>query len=247
MRPAASAEYYLMTSDLDATEKRELRRKACRATLEALHELGGEGHRQEIHSRALACGGFSRRELDAPPPAGAEQKYVRLVDHNLSWALTNLKGTGVVENPSRGVWRVASTVATQVPEPAVDPASARRLRELQEMPYPRYLRTPEWQRTRADALLRAGNCCSLDVTHTGDLEVHHRTYERLGSEQPGDLVVLCHACHQLHHNMFGRPRRGVSEPTSPAAVIAPAPVLVTAPGSQAVRRRRSWLGRLLAS
>jgi hypothetical protein len=246
MRPAGAAKYYLMTSDLDATERRELRQKACRATLEALHELGGEGHRHEIGSRALACGGFSPRELDAPPPAGLEKKYAGLVDHNLSWALTNLKATGAVENPSRGVWRLARAVATPVSQPADQPVSARRLRELREMPYPRYLRTPEWKQTRIDALARAGNCCSLDVTHTGDLEVHHRTYERLGSEQSSDLVVLCHACHQLHHNMFGRPRRGVPDPTNLAAVVAVAPVVGIAPDSRADRRKRSWLVRLLA-
>ena len=236
-----------MTSDLTATEKRELRQKACRATLQALHELGGEGHRQEIRSRALASGGFSTRELDAPPPAGGEKKYSRRVDHNLSWALTNLKGTGAVENPSRGVWRLASGVATPGSQVANEPLSARRLLELRKMPYPRYLRTPEWQQTRADALVRAGNCCSLDVTHTGDLEVHHRTYERLGSEHSSDLVVLCHACHQLHHNMFGRPRRGVPNPTNLVAAVAVAPVVGIAPNSQADRRKRSWLGRLLAS
>lgn len=38
------------------------------------------------------------------------------------------------------------------------------------MPYPKYLRTPEWARTRADALHRAGHACALNVTHTQDLE-----------------------------------------------------------------------------
>jgi hypothetical protein len=31
------------------------------------------------------------------------------------------------------------------------------------------------------------------------LEVHHRTYARLGFEQPDDLIALCHDCHQDHH------------------------------------------------
>jgi hypothetical protein len=247
MTPCAAAEYTSVRSDLDVTEKRELRRKTCRATLDALHELGGEGQRHEIRERALACGGFSARELQAPPPEGAQHKYARLVDHNLSWALTNLKGTGAVENPSRGVWRLASANATARQPPVAEPVSGERLRELREMRYPRYRRTPEWHRTRADALLRAGNCCSLDVTHTGDLEVHHRTYDSLGSEQPSDLVVLCHACHQLHHNMFGRPRRGRTDPTSPSTAAGPAPVIAGAAVATADQRKRSWLGRLLAS
>jgi hypothetical protein len=246
MTPSAAAEDTCVGSDLDVTEKRELRRKACRATLDALQELGGEGQRHEILSRALACGGFSSRELAAPPPEGAQHKYARLVDHNLSWALTNLKGNGAVENPSRGVWRLASANATARQPVAAEPPSAQRLRELGEMPYPRYLRTPEWHRTRADALLRAGNCCSLDVSHTGDLEVHHRTYDSLGSEQPSDLVVLCHACHQLYHGMFGRARRGRPNLMNVGTVGAAAPVLASA-AVTADRRKRSWLARLLAS
>ena len=107
------------------------------------------------------------------------------------------------------------------------------------MSYPVYLRTPEWRRARATALLAAGNCCSLDVTHTTELEVHHRTYERLGAELVSDLVVLCHPCHQLHHGTYGRPRRGPHGPTPPAAPQTP-----TAPKLE--RRRSSWLECLLA-
>jgi len=31
------------------------------------------------------------------------------------------------------------------------------------------------------------------------LDVHHKTYERIGAEKPGDLVVLCRACHGQEH------------------------------------------------
>jgi 5-methylcytosine-specific restriction endonuclease McrA len=67
------------------------------------------------------------------------------------------------------------------------------------MSYSDYLRTPEWQRTRAAALTIAGYRCALDATHTDGLEVHHNTYERLGAELAGDLVVLCRSCHARHH------------------------------------------------
>ena len=36
-----------------------------------------------------------------------------------------------------------------------------------------------------------------------DLHVHHRTYERVGHEDPADLTVLCMWCHDLFH-MGGR-------------------------------------------
>ena len=230
-----------VTSDLDAAGKRELRRKARRATLDALAQLGGEARREAIRDRALAVGGFTARELAAPPPAGAEHNYARLVDHNLSWALTNLKSTGAVENPSRGVWRLAGVPATSAVQP--EAVSEQRLGELREMPYPRYLRTPEWRRTRSEALLRAHNCCALDATHTDGLEVHHRTYERLGAEQPADMVVLCHACHHLHHSMFGVARRGRSEPVY---LEAPSADGVAAAAAATPPAKRSWLARLLA-
>jgi hypothetical protein len=39
------------------------------------------------------------------------------------------------------------------------------------------------------------------------LEVHHKTYERLGREYDQDLEVLCETCHERHH---GREDDGIS-------------------------------------
>lgn len=66
------------------------------------------------------------------------------------------------------------------------------------MPYRDYLHTAHWQRKRAAAIQRAGNRCQFCNT-AGRLEVHHRTYERLGRERDGDLVVLCRECHGVLH------------------------------------------------
>jgi len=212
-------------SDLDPAERRELRRKANAATLDALRALGGEARRSDIHERALAAGGFTPRQLAAPAPEAVGHKFARLVDHQLAWALTNLKRDGLVESPRRSVWRLAGA-AREAPSPACDePIFVDRLDELRRMPYREYLRTPEWRVTRAAALERAGRSCSLDVTHTDALEVHHRTYERLGCELASDLVVLCHACHVVHHEKFGRPRRRPPQRTSVTAArhAAPAP------------------------
>jgi Mrr N-terminal domain len=200
-----------MPVELDDDERRALRRKARAAVLAALDALDGEVKRASLLARALELGGFTPRELDAEPPPAAASQYGRLVDHNVSWALTNLKRDGLVENPRWGVWRLAGA-ATERPESvAADELSDDRLAELRAMPYRRYLRTPEWRRTRAAALHRAGYACSLDIAHTDDLEVHHRTYERLGQELATDLTVLCDACHGRHHEHFGLPRRQ-SEP-----------------------------------
>lgn len=194
-----------VTLELDPAERRELRTKIRAATLAALADLGGEAPRNAILERAAATAGITPRELHARTPDG--NRHDRLVDEQLAYVLTNLKHDGLVENPARGVWRLAGA-ALDAPEPAVEaPVAPDRLAELRAMPYREYLRTGEWRRTRAAALLRAQNACSFDVTHTSRLEVHHRTYERLGEELAGDLLVLCKSCHDLHHKANGRPRK----------------------------------------
>jgi replicative DNA helicase len=73
-----------------------------------------------------------------------------------------------------------------------------RITELKTMPYEEYLQTPEWMERRALMIERAGNRCQ--VCNSGeDLNVHHRTYERRGNEDPGDLTVLCQQCHAWFH------------------------------------------------
>jgi 5-methylcytosine-specific restriction endonuclease McrA len=64
--------------------------------------------------------------------------------------------------------------------------------------YQRYLQSPHWKATREWALERASRLCQL--CRSGDrVEVHHNTYERVGRELPGDLIVLCGECHGRHH------------------------------------------------
>ena len=210
-----------MPDELDDEERRALRRKARAAVLEALETLESEAKRAALLERALALGGFTPRELDAVPPPAAAGQYGRLVDHNLSWALTNLKRDGLVDNPRRGVWRLVGAAVEAPESAAADGVTDARLAELRTMPYRRYLRTAEWQRTRAAALHRAGYACTLDITHTDDLEVHHRTYERLGHELASDLTVLCNRCHDLHHEHMGLPRREapVDRPRPPRSLL----------------------------
>jgi 5-methylcytosine-specific restriction endonuclease McrA len=73
-----------------------------------------------------------------------------------------------------------------------------------------YLRSEHWLRTRHAALKRADHRCQVC---NGDqaLDVHHRTYERLGAELPGDLTVLCRDCHALFHARLPK-RRPHREP-----------------------------------
>ena len=218
-----------METQLDDNERRELRRKARAATLAALRRLGGRGPREAIKARAVELGDFTPRELSAVSVDRSGGRGVRVVDQQLSWALSDLKRDGLVENPQRGTWKLT--------------AAAVRLEQLREMPYAEYLKTPEWERTRTAALERAQHRCVLDVEHTDGLEVQHRTKERLGAEQPGDLVVLCATCLELYQDESARPRRTGSIPP-PVPQSVPQPVI---PITAATGRKPRLLRRLLAS
>lgn len=235
-----------MTTALGESERRALRLKARAATLDGLLALGGEALRKPVLDWALAHGGFTPRELAAPSPEKAIEQYPRLVDYYLSWALTNLKRDGLVENPKWSTWKLTGSALTSTAKPVAAAVDAERLAELRTMPYQQYLRTPEWRQTKAAALLRAGNCCSLDAEHTDGLEVHHNTYERLGAELTTDLAVLCHACHRLHHKEYGRPRRESAAASLPPWSGANNPA-VTPTAQPVTRRKPSLLRRLLAS
>ncbi len=218
-----------METQLDDTERRELRRKAREATLAALRALGGRGPRDAIRARAIELGGFTARELSAVGVERSGGKPGRLVDQQLSWALSDLKREGLVENPQRGTWKLTG--------------AALRLGELQTMPYVEYLKTPEWERTRAAALERAQFSCAIDADHIEGLEVQHRSKERIGAEQPGDLVVLCAGCLELYQDDAARPRRTGSIPP-PVPQSVPQPVI---PITAATGRKPKLLRRLRAS
>lgn len=74
-----------------------------------------------------------------------------------------------------------------------------RREKLRTMPYREYLASPEWQETRLARLKSARFSCQVCNASRVRLNVHHRTYERRGNEQAGDLIVLCEDCHHLFH------------------------------------------------
>lgn len=220
-----------MDTVLDDTERRELRRKARTATLDALLTLGGVARREAIREHAVATEAFTARELEAVAGERSGGRPVRQLDQQLSWALTDLKREGLVENPERGVWRLTE--------------AARRLEELKRMPYPDYLQTPEWEQTRTLALERAEHCCAIDLTHREGLDVRHRTRDRLGSERAADLVVLCSSCLELHQPVDEPPpppRIGsIPPPGVPEIMLSVVPAL-----DDPAERRPRLLRRLLA-
>jgi 5-methylcytosine-specific restriction endonuclease McrA len=65
--------------------------------------------------------------------------------------------------------------------------------------YQEYLHTDHWGSIRRNALEAADRRCQLCNATDQILDVHHRTYERLGKEKLSDLIVLCRSCHERHH------------------------------------------------
>lgn len=71
-------------------------------------------------------------------------------------------------------------------------------RTPQVMTYRTYLRSEGWQRTRERKFEQAGRECVVCAS-ASKLQIHHRTYARLGRERLEDLVVLCDDCHATYH------------------------------------------------
>lgn len=61
-----------------------------------------------------------------------------------------------------------------------------------------YRQSDHWREMRRLAIEHAEHRCQL-CNAAGNLEVHHRTYERLGRERLADLIALCADCHRWHH------------------------------------------------
>ena len=64
--------------------------------------------------------------------------------------------------------------------------------------YIKYLQSEGWKIKRGGALTAAAYRCQV-CNSSKRLDVHHRTYSRLGDEYPEDLTVLCRECHTLFH------------------------------------------------
>lgn len=75
--------------------------------------------------------------------------------------------------------------------------------------YRQYLLSEHWAETRLSAVgYRCGRCGATKGPRVV-LDVHHRTYERIGREWPGDLEVICRTCHGAEH--------GIEPPPTPVS------------------------------
>lgn len=64
--------------------------------------------------------------------------------------------------------------------------------------YDWYIKSDIWKSKREWALNLLGRQCSVCGNRIG-LEVHHLTYDHMGYELIGDLLVLCRDCHEAQH------------------------------------------------
>jgi len=61
--------------------------------------------------------------------------------------------------------------------------------------YEKRIRSAQWKNMRADIARLRGNKCER-CGRGPPLELHHKTYKRLGRELLSDLELLCTICHQ---------------------------------------------------
>lgn len=64
--------------------------------------------------------------------------------------------------------------------------------------YNAYLQSPEWARKRDKVLKRANGLCE-GCGEAKAIQVHHKTYDRVGQEMLFDLVAVCTRCHEAIH------------------------------------------------
>ena len=64
--------------------------------------------------------------------------------------------------------------------------------------YHAYMSSPAWKRRRAKCFASQRKCLACGEW-ADKFVAHHRTYERVGQEEPGDLIKLCVLCHQALH------------------------------------------------
>lgn len=99
----------------------------------------------------------------------------------------------------------------------------RLLHDLGFSSYAAYLAAPHWQQLRrrfyASArveLMRkhfGRPVCQFCLRGDRQLELHHRTYARIGRERMADLVLLCGDCHEKCHQTARRGRTSIGTAT----------------------------------
>lgn len=69
--------------------------------------------------------------------------------------------------------------------------------------YDEYIKSQEWAEIKNDLYEIRGKRCERCGSKKF-LQVHHKTYERVFKEEPGDLEILCGGCHQNEHGLLAK-------------------------------------------
>src|ERR1700722_1531258 len=76
------------------------------------------------------------------------------------------------------------------------------VRTVSRAGYRGYINSIAWQEVRARYWQsKLPKTCFVCGTDQGPLELHHRTYKRLGCERLTDLLPVCRSCHELTHKV----------------------------------------------
>jgi hypothetical protein len=60
--------------------------------------------------------------------------------------------------------------------------------------YTAYMHSDKWRKRKERLYAKRGRVCEM-CGETWPLEVHHKTYDRLGHELDDDLLIVCVTCH----------------------------------------------------
>lgn len=117
--------------------------------------------------------------------------------------------------PAMAAARLSTGLSTKCPpvahssihSPADDlfPRLPRRQRryfsQLGDLKYKDYLASPQWLKTKArfKSSPLFYNCCGKCFRSDRPLNIHHKTYRRVGREKLSDLIALCDPCHRATH------------------------------------------------
>ncbi len=73
--------------------------------------------------------------------------------------------------------------------------------EFSKERYTEYVKSDRWKELREIVLKRCNHQCQ-NCLNTKWLQMHHRTYERVGHELLTDLTILCRRCHTRQHRKW---------------------------------------------
>lgn len=91
--------------------------------------------------------------------------------------------------------------------------------------YKRYISSAEWKKKREKCFKRDGYECRI-CGSKADLQCHHKTYVRVGGEEPNDLTTLCEKCHGYITGMMRRRRKWTKTTTMYDNILIDVPELI---------------------